>query len=81
MEKEPIKLTHGAINYLNNYHIVKNKTLLNVKFILQIYKCHIIINKVEDDKDNECYACTLLDDECLCNNFILKYNKKKRKII
>ena len=80
MEKEPIKLTHGAITYLNNYHIVKNKTLLNVKFILQIYKCHIIINKVEDDKDNECYACTLLDDECLCNNFILKYNKKKGKL-
>ena len=61
------KLSHGAIKYLNNYNIVENKRTLYVNFILQIYKCVSLLHI-------DYYSCSLFDDECICNTFILKYS-------
>ena len=67
LNENKIKLSHGALKYIYEYEIKENKTSLNVNFILQIFKCVRLLN-------TDLYSCTIFDDECISNNFILKYN-------
>ena len=62
------KLSHGAINELSKCDISENKKIFFVNYILQIAKCHPLISV-------NYYNCTLFDDEYICNEFILGYNK------
>ena len=67
-KEEKIKLSHAAIKSLNTYNIKGNKELISVNFIFQIYQCYKLSHL-------DYYSSTLFDDENICNNFILKYNK------
>ena len=76
MDKEN-QLSHGAIKFLNGKcKVVNDKTTLDVDYIFQIFNIYMF---TENNKEYS-YSCALFDDENICNNFVLKYNIKDRKL-
>ena len=58
------RLSHRALKILNNYNVNDNNRIFYANYILQIYESFPILNTV-------LFSCTLFDDECICNSFIL----------
>ena len=68
MKKNEIQLSKGAIKYLQNLNHSQNSII--VDFIFQIYEC-IPLSLCN------LYRCSVFDDECFCDAFLLKYNEKQ----
>jgi len=66
------QLSSGAIEFLNKYKVSNEKRNIYVNFILQIYKCVPLLHC-------DYFSCSLFDKENICNQFVLKYDKKEGK--
>ena len=66
------QLSSGAIQFLNQYKVSNEKRNIYVNFILQIYKCVPLLHC-------DYFSCSLFDKENICNQFVLKYDKKEGK--
>ena len=66
------QLSSGAIQFLNQYKVTNEKRNIYVNFILQIYNCVPLLHC-------DYFSCSLFDKENICNQFVLKYDKKEGK--
>ena len=67
MQKNEIQLSKGAIKYLQELDHCQNS--ITVDFNFQIYECIPLALC-------NLYRCSVFDDECFCDAFLLKYDEK-----